>query len=110
MDNQIRINPALAKQQNMSELEIACFELLSTRIESILKRPTMYANPEEIPAIIAGFEYVLQDLLHFGMDADKHKYWKSVAGCSCPYMDNDDLWGTGRRIIDKQCKWHGDKK
>ena len=110
VQRKVKINMDLAKKQNMTELEIACFELLSTRLQAILKRPTMYANPDEVVDIVKGYEYVLQDLLHFEYSADKHNYWKELADCSCLKMDNDFLWGTGLRYINSNCKWHrGDK-
>lgn len=105
--NTIKINPALAKQQNLSEAEIAAFELVSCRLETFLLRPAMYANPEEAVAIVEGFEYVLQSLLGFPLSKDYHKYWKEIKGCTCPKDDNQIMFGTGMRYINSECCWHG---
>ena len=105
--NTIKINPALAKQQNLSKAEIAAFELVSTQLEAFLRRPEMYANPEEAVAIVEGFEYVLQSLLKFPMSKDYHKYWKGIKGCTCPKIDNDGMFGTEMRYINSECYWHG---
>jgi len=102
-----KINPALAKQQNLSEAEIAAFELVSDRLSVFLRRPEMYASPEEAVAIVEGFEYVLQSLLKFPLSKDYHKYWKDIKGCTCPKMDNRDAYGTGIRYIRSDCCWHG---
>jgi hypothetical protein len=102
-----KINPALAKQQSLSEAEISAFELVSDRLSVFLRRPEMYANPEEAVAIVEGFEYVLQSLLKFPMSKDYHKYWKEIAGCACPKDDNNVMFGTGLRYINSECCWHG---
>jgi hypothetical protein len=102
-----KINPALAKQQNLSEAEIATFELVSRHLDVFLRRPEMYASPEEAVAIVQGFEYVLQSLLKFPMSKDYHKYWKEIKGCTCPKDDNQMMFGTGMRYINSECYWHG---
>jgi hypothetical protein len=102
-----KINPELAKQQNLSEAEIAAFELVSDRLSVFLRRPEMYSNPEESVAIVQGFEYVLQSLLKFPMGRSHHKYFCHLQGCDCPKYDNQDLFGTGKRYINSNCKWHG---
>lgn len=106
----VRINMALANQQNMTETEIAAFELVSTQLEAFLRRPEMYASPDEAVAIVEGFEYVLQSLLKFPMGRSHHKYFCHIQGCDCPKYDNQDLFGTGKRYVNSNCKWHGDKK
>jgi hypothetical protein len=103
----VKINPELAKRQNLTVDEITSFEVVSSHLELFLLRPTMYANPEEAVAVVEGFEYVLQSLLKFPMSKDYHKYWKEVAGCTCPKLDNMDSFGTGMRYINSECCWHG---
>lgn len=86
MSSNDNYNPELAKQQNLSEAEIVAFELVSSHLDVFLRRPTMYAAPEECVAIVQGFEYVLQSLLGYPMSKDYHKYWKELSGKENRYV------------------------
>lgn len=52
-------------------------------------------------------EYELQELWGFGKDRSKHEWWMKIPGCTCPKMDNEDLWGIDQRWYNSDCPWHG---
>ncbi len=63
----------------------------------------------ELAEKITNAEFELQRLWGFDSDADYHKFWFQIPGCGCPYMDNMDRIGTGTRVINENCIFHGNK-
>ncbi len=63
----------------------------------------------ELAEKITNAEFELQRLWRFDHDAGYHKFWFQIPGCECPYMDNMDRLGTGTRVINENCIFHGQK-
>lgn len=63
----------------------------------------------DLPKLIEAVEYQMQEVLGFNKDSKFHSYWNKLDGCTCPKMDNDELFGTGERIISEDCPFHGKK-
>lgn len=100
------INKALAKQRQLPEGSIVAIEVLHQILKQILARPGLSNDPvKEIESL----EYTLQMLWGFPVDPNFHTYWYKIDGCTCPKLDNEDHFGHSR-IIDNNCKWHGDAK
>lgn len=101
-------NKALADKQGLSQKERIALEVIYNQMHAILARPGMYGDPQDIPDIISGFEYVLQALWHFPMESKFHRYQLEIAGCTCPTLDNYELIGyTRRRHHNSECPFHG---
>jgi hypothetical protein len=63
----------------------------------------------ELAGQITKAEFELQHFWGFDHDAKYHKFWFQIPGCECPYMDNMDRLGTGTRVINENCIFHGQK-
>lgn len=101
-------NKALADKQGLSQDERIALEVIYERMNAILARPGMYGDPQDIPDIISGFEYVLQALWNFPMEPKFHRYQLEITGCTCPLLDNYELIGhTTVRVVDTTCPFHG---
>ncbi len=53
-------------------------------------------------------EFKLQDNWNFERDENRHKYWYSIPGCTCPAMDNSERWGTPYHTVNNDCPYHGE--
>lgn len=87
------INKELAVSKGLTQEGIIAIEQGVELLNTYLLRPEMFLPDDKVVDVIAGFEYALQALWAFDSDAAKHKYWNKVKGCSCPQLDNDELWG-----------------
>lgn len=52
-------------------------------------------------------EFEIQKNFKLKKDARFHRFW-DVPNCSCPKMDNEDLWGMEFSIYRKNCLVHGE--
>lgn len=105
--NNVYLNQALVKKQNVSEETQEAIKLITVRLRQVLERPSHYSDdPEVVVSIIEGMEYTLQNLWNFPMDNNYHRYWHRVKGCTCPSMDNDDPIYFGDKIIREGCPYH----
>ena len=59
-----------------------------------------------ISEIVTEIEFQLQNVWRFNQDLVYHKFWE-LPKCSCPKMDNEDVYGTGHRYINSNCIYHG---
>ena len=69
-----------------------------------------FAEPEVIKPllpVIEQIEYAMQEACGFDKDSKKHRWWMEIPGCTCPYEDNMDMFGTGYRIYAEDCPYHG---
>lgn len=64
--------------------------------------PQHYADPVQV---IEDIEFTLQGLWKFTRDVNYHTHWIEIKGCTCPKMDNQERWGTGRITV-STCPWH----
>lgn len=91
-------------RQGVSVKALQAIREINSKLDDVKSYPDMYEDPVQL---IEDTEYQLQDLWNFDRDRDKHSHWYLIAGCECPKMDNRDRQGFGR-VINKNCKWHGD--
>lgn len=101
------LNQELLLRQGVTEDEE--YRLLNAHAElkDILENPELYETPVQM---IEDIEFEMQELWHFNQDRNYHRYWKYIKDCTCPKMDNEDRMYFGRRIISRDCKWHGETK
>lgn len=101
------INKELAVSKGLTPERIIAIEQVNELLQAHLARPEMFLPDDKVATVISAFEYTLQALWMFDPDSSKHSYWNKVKGCSCPKLDNDELWGTGLRRVDRGCRFHG---
>ena len=76
-------------------------------LDALLKKPMSFCSERsEVVNQIEALEYVLQALWGFDLDSKFHKHWRLVSGCTCPELDNQDLYGTKFRTIRSTCPFH----
>ena len=106
----IRLNERMILQQNLSESEVA--EILRLHEYKLTVRARMRALPSDNPKIKAyakdleQIEFLLQDAWKFERNINYHKFWE-VTHCTCPKMDNDDVWPSGHYVRNFECPVHG---
>lgn len=61
---------------------------------------------EHLYAVWVENEYLLQDAWGFERNSNMHRDYL-VPHCSCPKMDNDDMYGTDLRYRSPNCIFHG---
>lgn len=107
-DQTRHVNLPLARRQNLDTLTILTIDQIHCRLKQILTRPLHFVGDEKQAVdLVESLEYTLQMLWGFPIDKKYHKYWHLIKGCTCPNMDNAELVGSGRRIIEENCKFHG---
>lgn len=98
----------LAKAKNLSDETIATLNKLYLVLHTVTKNPAeRSSDPKVVVSMIEGIEYTLQLLWGFPMDRNFHKYWYKINGCTCPKLDNMDVYGTEYRYLNKECPFHG---
>ena len=102
-------NESLANQRGLTDAHKSLLQEAYVHLEGVLARPEMFAEtPSRAVEIVEGLEYHIQQLWDFDPDRTKHRYWCRLKFCSCPTLDNDELFGTGMRRINYSCPYHGD--
>ena len=104
------INARLVANQNISTDDV-------TKINNLHKLRNCYLSLMEInddkddlkylSGIITQIDFQLQKLWKFKEDSLYHRFWE-LPKCECPKSDNRDVYGTGHRYINPNCKLHGD--
>lgn len=97
-------NELLANQQQLTE---------ETRLElDETYKDLFFAfdNPEvfdNIERVVQNLEFRLQELWGFPQDPKFHRYQQHIKGCTCPVIDNMDLFGhDASRYRTSNCPWH----
>lgn len=91
----------VAEQQAVKALHVALAELKAD--------PDRYIEMGVDPVRqVVDIEYTLQGLWKFSRDAAYHIHWMDLKGCTCPKLDNVELFGFDQRVNDSKCKWHGE--
>lgn len=103
------INKNLATRKKLSEDRRTAIQEVQQALSDFLNDPTGHVEAKEVAEVIQGFEWVLQKLWGFPMDHKMHRYQWKANGCSCPYLDNEELIGTGTMWRNGKCQFHGDK-
>lgn len=106
-------NPRLADQQEVGEFERKLIDKLHILRYLIESNVIELMETEDSEGIIKhnyeewlDNEKILQKLWKFKEDDNYIKFWTFPA-CSCPKMDNDDAYPTGRYVTSQGCLIHG---
>jgi hypothetical protein len=105
------INPNLAQQQELTDLQIDQLKDLHIIRMQLYERIDYFleADPNHIPALLIEYtsgEYEMQRLWGFPEDSNYHRFW-DIPACACPKMDNNERVGTEYTVISGGCPLHG---
>lgn len=105
------INMTLAKTRGIPREDIARIEILQGYRAHLQKLMKELAEDDILQKDLferwKKNEFDLQSLWCFEINSSYHKDYL-LHHCKCPTMDNHIFLGTGRRIINKNCIYHGD--
>lgn len=107
MGYKLKLNKQLLKKQNVSKEAQREIEHIHGLIDKIVKDPEHYLNPVKD---IEDLEYKLQALWNFKIDKKFHTHRFRIKDCTCPILDNAEIYGSGLFWSNKKCKWHGLRK
>ncbi|WVS24662.1 hypothetical protein PSPHG_CDS_0181 [Pseudomonas phage Psxphi15] len=97
-------NEKLADQQGLTTEEREALDLTYDLLHDVLEYPERYENVEDT---VRELEYRLQKEWKFPQDPKFHRYQLEIKGCTCPRMDNFELFGhTADRYRVSDCPWH----
>lgn len=105
------LNPDLVERQQLTPEAVRQLETLHFIMSKLKALPI-----EDIPDIskyvetVEYLEFQMQRLWKFPEDASYHTHWFNDPKCSCPKLDNLDLTGIDRNVINMTCKLHGNIK
>ena len=105
--NYLKPSKELMKKLKLPTYKRASLEFIYKEMTMVLNRPELYEDPVQH---VEALEYSMQVMWGFSPSSDYHSYWNKLRGCTCPVHDNDELNGTGRRIMNGCCPFHGDNK
>lgn len=86
----------------LKELYIQMFKNFEKQ-KTVKNNILLYNLNQEIETI----EFKMQEIFGFNKDKNFHRYWNESPRCTCPKLDNIDLYGTEYRIFDTECPIHG---
>jgi len=98
-----RLNLSPEKEKIAIDNYITLSSLLEKSSEDLTKE-----EKKDLISVVELIEFNLQEALGFPKNRNYHKYWKYLKGCTCPKLDNKELFGTDYRIYLANCPWHGD--
>lgn len=107
----ICLNGKLIKDKQLSDDSILKISKLYYKLDLIFKiieqkdlnkKYTLQLLLKKIEKI----EFKLQILWGFDENNAFHSYWYKIPNCTCPKIDNQDLFGTKYRIYNKLCPIH----
>jgi hypothetical protein len=97
-------NEALADKQGLTAEECNALDLTYDLLFDILENPERY---EDVETKVRDLEFRLQKEWKFPQDPKFHRYQLEIKGCTCPRMDNFELFGyTADRYRVSDCPWH----
>lgn len=105
------INVELADQLGISEgarKSITYWQDSIVEFFEDIKSGECNLTPKHVVECLEVWEFRLQDLWGFAQDSAYHKYWNFIPGCTCPKLDNSDLFGSNYRVITGSCPYHGE--
>ena len=103
----VKLNKNLLIEQGVKPKAEVAIVAIHDVLQGVLSSPDEYGKPSNVVAIVEHLEYTLQSLWDFPLDNKFHRYWLEVDGCKCPKMDNMDRIGTGYKVYNKECTYHG---
>lgn len=103
-----RINLRLAYQRGLSEEAIHKIQNLYKEEEELFHTMEQEDDPYQLRNYAFDW-YNIQTQLqaHWGfpLNENYHRWW-NLPKCTCPKMDNDDAWPTGRYYMSSGCPIH----
>lgn len=105
------INKRLAKSRGLTDLRIEEIEKVAKQLDDFIENPQQYVKyPTTVQPHIKHLEFELQYLWEFPKDETCHRYWYRVKWCTCPIIDNEELFAISQKIINMDCPYHGTNK
>jgi len=101
----VKLNPHLVKKQKLTSRDIERLMPAYEELALILSKDCPLPV-DEIEDAITGAEYKLQRLWQFDLNYKMHSYWFHSERCSCPKVENSELFGTGLRHYGRECELH----
>jgi hypothetical protein len=97
-------NEAFADKQGISAVDRQRLDSKYEELFAVLENPSEWNSPE---AQVRKIEFDLQKLWKFPQDPKFHRYQLEIKGCTCPRLDNFELFGhTADRYRVSDCPWH----
>lgn len=103
------LNVRLISNQNLNQEEVDKIYKLHRVRNCYITLMEISSSKEDLrylSRIIEQIDFQLQRLWKFDEDSSYHRFWE-IPKCDCPKMDNMDVYGTGHRCINPNCKIHG---
>lgn len=103
----IKLNKNLLIEQGVNHKAEDAIKTIHKVLQDVLNNTESYGKHTNVVSLVEHLEYTLQCLWNFPLDKKFHRYWLEVDGCECPKMDNMDLIGTGYKVYNNECPYHG---
>ena len=106
---QMYLNPRLILKQGIGEKEVRTLRRLHLkRIKMFEEMKKLKSKKSLLPYVekLEKLEFAMQKAWGFTQDVKFHSWWNRAPHCTCPRIDNDDMFGTGLRIISSDCILH----
>ena len=103
------LNVRMISNQNLNQEEVDKIYKLHRVRNCYITLMEISSSKEDLrylSRIIEQIDFQLQRLWKFKEDSSYHRFWE-LPKCDCPKMDNMDVYGTGHRCINPNCKIHG---
>lgn len=103
-------NQELITRQGLTKEDIAQLDILYANLKEVFDRASESTDSKELACLsikVEEIEFELQKAWKFEQNIAMHSYWNKIPNCDCPYYDNRDLFGTGKRIYNQSCPVHG---
>ena len=102
------LNPQLVEQQQLTPERIELLENLHLAMNNHKQTPIEdIEDIQKYVSLIEEIEFAMQRLWGFDENASYHNHWFMDPKCSCPKLDNKELFGIDRKIVNNGCKLHG---
>ena len=108
----IELNPRLIDKQGLDVSQIKRIMLLHEDKIRFMDKMDVLDDVRQLKyyaSMIEEIEFYLQGFWGFPHDANYHRWW-NVPKCSCPAMDNEDMYGTEYNVYNESCPIHGSGK
>lgn len=106
----LALNPALLKKQKRTEEDIENILEWSNELKRVFEHmKTLDPEKDDLygfALIVERCELEMQKAWGFPQDRDYHSWWYKTPHCKCPYMDNQDMFGTPYRHYVVGCPVH----
>jgi hypothetical protein len=104
------LNQKLLIKQNVTDEQQDRLYVLYAELVDLFDRARDVDSDEQAKTLVLelqDLEFKLQENWNFSRDVNFHSYWFKIPGCSCPKLDNAEMIGIDRRIVNHDCRFHG---